>query len=93
MAKVKVVFPSMMIGVTAGEKEVEVTALTLGEVLDKLVTKYGDTFKDRILDSSGKPRRLLNFFVNGKNARFLKNLETPLKGDDEISILPIVSGG
>jgi len=51
------------------------------------------SFKDRILNSSGKPRRLLNFFVNGKNTRFLKNLETSLKDDAEFSILPIVSGG
>lgn len=93
MAKVKVIFPSVIVSVTAGEKETELTASTLSEAIDKLVAKYGDKFKDRVLDSSGKPKRLLNFYVNGKNIRFLKNLETTLNDGDKISILPLVSGG
>ena len=93
MAKVKVIFPSVIVSVTAGEKETELTASTLNEAIDKLVAKYGDKFKDRVLDSSSKPKRLLNFYVNGKNIRFLKNLETTLNDGDKISILPLVSGG
>ncbi len=93
MAKVKVVFPSVITGVTAGEKKTEVTASTLREVVDKLVVKYGDAFRKKIFDPSGKLKRLLNFYVNGKNVRFLKQLETPLNDNDEVSILPTVSGG
>jgi len=79
--------------VTAHEKEVEVSASTLREVVDKLVVKYGDAFRKRIFDPSGKLKRLLNFYVNGKNVRFLKQLDTPLNDGDEILILPTVSGG
>ncbi len=89
----KVVFPSVITGVTAGEKKTEVSASTLREVVDKLVVKYGDAFRERIFDPSGKLKRLLNFYVNGKNVRFLKQLETPLNDDDEVLILPTVSGG
>jgi len=79
--------------VTAGEKETNVSASTLREVVDKLVVKYGDAFRERIFDSSGELKKLLNFYVNGKNVRFLKQLETPLNDDDEVLILPTVSGG
>ncbi len=89
----KVVFPSVITSVTAGEKKTEVSASTLREVVDKLVVKYGDAFRERIFDPSGKLKRLLNFYVNGKNVRFLKQLETPLNDNDEVSILPTVSGG
>jgi adenylyltransferase/sulfurtransferase len=82
-----------MTSVTAGKKEVEVSASTLREVMDKLVVKYGDALRERIFDPSGKLKRLLNFYVNGKNVRFLKQLETPLNDDDEVLILPTVSGG
>lgn len=83
----------MIASVTAHEKEVEVSASTLREVVDKLVVKYGDAFRKRIFDPSGKLKRLLNFYVNGKNVRFLKQLDTPLNDGDEILILPTVSGG
>lgn len=93
LAKVKVVFPSVIASVTAGERETEVSASTLREVIDRLVAKYGDAFRDRIFDSSGNPRKLLNFYVNGKNVSFLKQLETQLKDGDKVLILPTVSGG
>lgn len=90
---VKVVFPSVVTSATNGEREVEVTASTLREALDKLVARYGETFRERILDPSGKPKRLLNFYVNGKNVRFLDQLNTFVEEKDEITILPTVSGG
>ncbi|MGQ9468591.1 MAG: MoaD family protein [Nitrososphaerales archaeon] len=93
MADVKVIMPSIIASATGGEREVRVSAYNLGEVVKELIKKYGEDFRDRILDEEGKPRRLLNFFINGKNARFLKEFETPLKDGDEIFILPTVSGG
>jgi len=93
LTRVKVIFPSMLMGITCSEREVEIHASTLGEALGKLAEKYGDGFRTRILDSTGRPKRLVNLYVNGKNVRFLKLLETPLEDGDEISILPSVSGG
>lgn len=93
MAKVKVIFPSVMTSLTAGEKETGLSASTLSQAIDEIVARYGDAFRERVLDSSGKLKRLLNFYVNGKNVRFLKQLETPLNDGDEISIIPLASGG
>jgi MoaD family protein len=91
--RVKVVFSSTLTGVTNGERQVEVLASTLGEALEKLTQRYGCKFKERMLDPTGKPKRLLNVYVNGKNVLFLDLLDTPLKDEDEITILPSVSGG
>lgn len=87
------IFPSVITSVTAGEKKTEVSASTLQEVMDKLVAKYGDAFRERIFEPSGELKKLLNFYVNGKNVRHLKQLETLLNDNDEILILPTVSGG
>lgn len=90
---VKIVFSSIITSATQGEREVTLTASTLRDALNQLVTRYGDPFKERILDASGNPKRFLNFYVNGKNARFLKYLDTPLSEKDEVSVLPSVTGG
>ena len=93
MVNVRVVFPSIFSKVTMGEKEVHLSALTLNEVLVKLVTRYGSDFKDRIFEETGELRHLLALYLNGRNVRFLDGLETELKNGDTISILPIASGG
>ncbi len=82
-----------MTSVTAGEKETKVDATTLREAVDRLVFRYGNAFKERVFDPAGNTRSLLNFYVNGKNARFLKQLETKLNEGDKVLILPTVSGG
>jgi MoaD family protein len=90
---VKVIFPSVLRSATNGVKETELTASTLGEVIAKLEDEFGDAFSQRFLDANGNPTRLLNIFVNGKNARFLDYLDTELRDNDEITILPAIGGG
>jgi len=90
---VKIVFPSIFTKVTNGEKEVIVSASTINDALTQLSTRYGTSFKETIFDSSGKPKRFLNFYLNGRNIRFIKNLDTPLKITDVLTILPSVGGG
>jgi len=49
--------------------------------------------KERLCDESGELRRFVNIYVNGEDVRFLDGLATPLKENDEISIVPAVAGG
>jgi len=90
---VKVVFPSIIAKVTNGEREVIISASTINEALAELSTRYGKSFKETIFDSSGKPKRFLNFYLNGRNVRFINNLNTPLKITDVLTILPSIGGG
>lgn len=93
MAAVKVVVPAVLASSTKGEKEVSIAGTTIAEVIAELAKKYGETFERRVLDFNGKPRSVLNLYVNGKNIRFLNGLETQLKDGDEVMLLPAVSGG
>lgn len=73
------------------------TILDLGDttvkaVLDKLIQQFGPDFERRILEK-GEVRRFVNLYVNGEDIRHLKGLDSAVKGADEISILPAVSGG
>ena len=93
MGKIKVIFPSVLTDVTKGQKTVEVSASTLNEAINRLVDLYGDPFKGKIFDSTGRLKRFLSFYVNGKNILHLKGLETPLNDNDEVSLLIAIAGG
>lgn len=76
-----------------GRKEAEAEGSILKEALESLSTKYGEEFKIKILDSEGNLRRHIRIYINGKDIRFLNQLNTPLKEGDELLILPAVVGG
>ena len=77
----------------SGEKYVEVESHTVAEVLNALANRYGDEFRVRLFDQDGKPRRFINIYVNGRDSRFLKRLDTELSPGDTVTIIPAVSGG
>ena len=48
---------------------------------------------DRIMDEQGVLRQHVNLFVDERNVRFGRGLETPLGAASTIVIVPAVSGG
>jgi MoaD family protein len=92
MSKVKVKFYGALAR-TTGDKEVEVESSTLGQMLNQLAVKYGESFKEKIYDKKGNPKRFVNIYVNGKDIRFLNRLDTTIKQGDTVSIMPAVTGG
>jgi len=76
------------------ERETELEGgSTVKSLFNTLVEKYGSEFSERVLDDTGKPRRFVNVYVNGKDIRHLRYIDTELRDGDEVSILPAVSGG
>ena len=67
----------------AGRKSDEIEAATLGELLDRAVAAYGTEFK-AVLDVS-------RVWLNGNEPT--DGLSTPVGPQDEIAVLPPVSGG
>jgi len=92
MAKVEFMIPSVL-NKGEGEKKVSVDASTLQNAINSIASIFGEEFTRRILDANGKPRSLINIYVNGKNMRFTGGMETLLKDGDQIVILPAVAGG
>jgi len=88
----KVRIPTPLRKLTNNEELVEVSANTVGGVIDELQTRYPG-IKERLLDDSGTVRRFVNVYVNEEDIRFLQNQQTPIKSGDEISIIPAIAGG
>ncbi len=77
----------------AGVTTIEVEAASISEVLVGLSSRYGGAFSEKLYDANGKPRRFINIYVNGRDYRFLKKLDTELAHKDEVSLIPAVIGG
>lgn len=93
MANVEFVIPSVL-NKGMGEKKISLEARDLSEAFLKVSDILGDDFKRRIFDLNGKPRSLINIYVNGKNMRFSSDgMSAPLKDGDSLYILPAVAGG
>ena len=84
--------PTPLRKLTNGKEEVTATGGTIGALIANLETQFPG-LKERICDDSGQLRRFVNIFANDEDIRFLKNLETPVKDSDEISIVPAIAGG
>jgi molybdopterin synthase sulfur carrier subunit len=90
MATIRI--PTPLRKLTEGREEVAASGATVGEVLANLDRAYPG-IKARIFDDSGAVRKFVNIFANDEDIRFLKNLDTPLKESDEVSIVPAIAGG
>jgi MoaD family protein len=77
------------------EEEVEIRdGSSVADLLMVLSEKYGGPFKKAVYEKSGtdvKSNYIIT--VNGYLLNQLKGLETELKNNDHVTLLPIVSGG
>ena len=89
---VQITIPGPLRRFTAEEKQVEVQAETVTEVLDCLEAKYPG-FRSRLCEDTGELRRFFNIYVDGEDVRFLDNLQTKVSEGMDVSIIPAISGG
>jgi molybdopterin synthase sulfur carrier subunit len=89
---VKVRIPSPLRNYTNGADVVETSGGNVAEVLNSLKDKAAG-IETRLFKGEGQLNRFVNIYVNDEDIRFLKNLETPVKEGDEISIVPAIAGG
>jgi len=71
-----------------GDAHHDLPGATVGEVLRELERRHPPV-SGWILDEQGRVRAHVNVFVNGERTRE----DTPLAPDDEIQVLPSISGG
>lgn len=89
---VKVRIPTPLQKLTKDRAEVEVSATTVQDLIERLDQSYPG-IKERICDEKGNVRRFVNIFLNDEDIRFLEKEKTALKDGDEVSILPAIAGG
>src|SRR5215210_5367807 len=93
MAKVEFVIPSVL-NKGSGEKKISLESSDLQDAFNKVSDQMGEDFKLKVFDLNGKPRALINIYINGKNMRFSTDgMAMSLNDGDSIYILPAVAGG
>ncbi len=89
---VKVRIPSPLRSYTNGADVVEAAGASVGEVLTSLKDKAAG-IETRLFKGPNQLNRFVNIYLNDEDIRFQKNLDTPVKEGDEISIVPAIAGG
>jgi len=90
MVTVKV--PTLLRSYTGGQATVQADGKTIKEVFVSLEAQYPG-ISDRLIDVNGGVHRFVNIFAGDDDVRYLEGLATSVKPDEEITILPAVSGG
>jgi molybdopterin converting factor small subunit len=88
---IEVRIPTILRSYTDGAKAVEGTGASLGELFKDLDSRHPG-IAERLLDA-GELRRFVNVYLNDEDVRFLEKMETTVKADDVISIVPSIAGG
>ena len=88
---VSVSIPTILRTHTGGEKTVEASGSTLGEVIDNLDANHGG-IKARLV-KEGSLHRFVNVYVNDEDVRFSGGLDASVSDGDNVTILPAVAGG
>lgn len=89
---IKVRIPTPLRKLTNGSDEVTAAGSNIAEIIEDLEKNYPG-LKERICEGDGKLRRFVNIYLNDEDIRFKENMETVLKENDELSIIPAIAGG
>jgi MoaD family protein len=84
--------PTVLRPQVGGNKEVELSGATVGEIVDALTTAY-PSLKSQLLTTEGELNRFVNVYVNGQDVRYLDGLATAVAERDEVRLLPAMAGG
>jgi molybdopterin converting factor small subunit len=76
--------PPTLRAATGGEREVLASGETVGELLDDLTSRYPQL---------GSQLQYANVYVDGEDIRTLDELETPVRQDSTVLLLPAMAGG
>ncbi|GAC1376745.1 MAG: MoaD/ThiS family protein [Ktedonobacteraceae bacterium] len=87
-----VILPQVLGHKTGNRYAVTVSGSTVRALIDALDHDYPG-IKFHLCYETGELRVFVNLFLNGKNIRYLQELDTPIHENSTIHILPSVAGG
>src|SRR5262245_54702965 len=88
----KILIPTPLRPYTDKRDSVDAAGATVGELLADLTRKHTG-LKAHLYNEQGKLRSFVNVYVNDEDIRYLQKEQTPVNGDDTVSIIPSVAGG
>lgn len=82
-----------LLGLAAGQKQIDYQAESVEELIGRLKEELGEGFRQEAFLKDGSLRPDITILVNGRNVQFLQGMATPLKPDDQVTLIPPVAGG
>ena len=90
MSTIKI--PPVLRASTGGEREVAADGADVGALLRALATQHPAT-ESQLFAEDGALNRYVNVYLNDEDVRVLNGLDTEVKADDTLVILPAMAGG
>jgi sulfur-carrier protein len=84
--------PPVLRANAGGNKQIELSGRTVGELLEALVQKY-PSLAGQLLTPDGELNRFVNVYLNDQDVRYLQERATPVDPRDTLIILPAMAGG
>jgi len=75
-----------------GQGEVNLEGKTVADAMESLMVQF-PALRPHLTNSRGELRPFVNLFLGENNVRDLQGLETPLKENDRLLLIPSVAGG
>jgi molybdopterin converting factor small subunit len=89
MTRVRI--PPMLRPDVGGARELEADGETVGDVIENLVERYPQLRAQ--LYENGNLGSFVNVYLGGEDVRTLEGLETPVRHDATVILLPAMAGG
>ena len=89
MTRVRI--PPMLRPDVGGARELEADGETVGDVIEDLVERYPQLRAQ--LYENGNLGSFVNVYLGGEDVRTLEGLETPVRHDATVILLPAMAGG
>lgn len=89
---VTVHLPNVLAKLTDGQRAVEATGSTVGELVTALSQRFPG-LEARLRDERGQPYEFVAFYLNDANIRLNGGFDTAVSDGDELVIVPSVAGG
>ena len=89
MAVVRI--PPTLRAEVGGVRELEARGETVGDLIEDLVERY-PPLREQLLQHGGLAS-FVNVFLGGEDVRTLDGLETPVRNDSTVILLPAMAGG
>jgi sulfur-carrier protein len=90
MATIRI--PTPLRAYTSGQSEVVVRGDNVSAVLADLIEQF-PTLKTHLFNDKNELRPFVNLYLNDENIHELNGMETQVKKDDRLILLPSIAGG
>jgi len=84
--------PTPLRNYTSGQNEVLVQGNNVSEAMADLLTQF-PALRPHLYNGQDTLRPFVNLFLGEDNVKDMQGLETPLKDDDRLLLIPSIAGG